>query len=559
MKHLPSKNKPISFFILWLFLHGSIFALDWKQFKVSTEDNVARHTSAIMDSNWPTFESWYKNRENRTFKGNLWLRGPIVFDEVEDINSYALAIVAVASCEVYLDGQLIASNGRIGNSASDEVPGQLIFVTAIPPDLHSPGEHHLALRFANHHGKHPFFIFDMGYGMLNELLKHTRSLLFPLMLSSAFFFVAIYFLLSYLFSLREQALLVFALLSALVGILFIVEHWRLVGYTYSLHHSRLLLTVSLSGVINFLLSTFIIMRHQLSPKYLLVLPVLMVISGLYFNHSLDGISLGFFLAGLPFALLLCYRAFQLGRNHAAWDLAGISLASLTLFLWEQNFLEGPFYACFIVMILLMMISLGLQIRQTRNRYQEARLTSARLETELLKKHIQPHFMLNTLTAAMEWIEQDPPAAVNFIESLSEEMRALFKASGRKLIPLEDELDMCRAHLETQRYRTGLSHNLLVRGNIDGIQIPPAVILTLLENGLTHGQVGRSYQFELEVSADTCHFQVNHQEAGDSTRDGTGSRYIRARLEESFPNRWHWESYLEGTTWHSIIHFEASGN
>src|SRR5205085_2260579 len=44
---------------------------------------------------------------------------------------------------------------------------------------------------------------------------------------------------------------------------------------------------------------------------------------------------------------------------------------------------------------------------------------ARLELEMLRRHLQPHFLMNTLTALSEWIEEDPKTAVKMIESLSD--------------------------------------------------------------------------------------------------------------------------------------------
>ena len=204
-----------------------------------------------------------------------------------------------------------------------------------------------------------------------------------------------------------------------------------------------------------------------------------------------------------------------------------------------------------------MISLSLQIRVARRTYQEALLTSARLETQLLKKHIQPHFMMNTLTAAMEWVERDPPSAVRFIGALAVEMRSLFTASGRSLITLSEELAMCRAHLETQAFRTGQNHDLTVEGEEEGVQVPPAVFLTLLENGLTHGLPDRRYHFHITVAEGGAHFcfDVDQQERDGYGNEGAGTRYIKARLEESYPGRWRYHAGLEGSIWRTAIEIE----
>lgn len=545
------------FFVFLLLPVCSLHAQDWRNFKVKSGDEIQYASPGFADDEWPGYRQWRETDEGKRYKGNLWMRGQLTFGEHPPGTSYGMAILAVSTCEVYLDGQLIAANGKVGSGPEDERAGRTIFVVAIPPELHTPGRHQLALRFSNHHGNFHFGIIGMGYGKLNEIIERLRGMLLPLVLSSAFFMVAIYFFLLYLFSYREPAFALFAILSTLVGMLYVAEQWRLVGYTYHLHYQRLLMIVCLSAGVNLLLPLFFMYMHRLSRIYALFLPVLMAVSGFLFGDNPDGVSYGFFLSGLAMAQLLSARALWLRRPHAHWGFVGCVIAIATLIWSGRDFLEGPFFYCFILMILLMMISLSLQIREARRNFQEARLTSARLETELLQKHIQPHFMLNTLTAAMEWVERDPPAAVRFIDALATEMRSLFTASGRSLILLSEELALCRAHLETQSFRTGQKHDLEVEGKVDGVMVPPAVFLTLLENGLTHGSPDCAYHFHLKIDLEGTHFcfEVDHQASDDDDNEGTGSRYIKARLEESFPGRWQFRTELDGSIWRSTIIIE----
>ena len=71
----------------------------------------------------------------------------------------------------------------------------------------------------------------------------------------------------------------------------------------------------------------------------------------------------------------------------------------------------------------LMTSLAL-LCDERRRAQAAQLAAARLELELLKKNIQPHFLLNTLATIMETIEEGPKTAAALVESLAGEFRIL---------------------------------------------------------------------------------------------------------------------------------------
>lgn len=533
----------------------------WRDNKVKTGDDLRYAEPAFDDSDWLSYRQWRQTEEGRRFKGQVWMRQTLTFDDMPEGMSRAMVVVVLATCEVYLDGQLIGSNGKVGANKQEEMPGNSIFMVAIPPELNTPGPHQLAFRFSNHYGNYHFGILGMGVSEINQVNSALRRLLLPFVLSSIFPMVAIYFFLVFAFSYREPAYIHFAILNLLVGVLYVVEHWRMFGYPYYFHEGRLLAVIFLSGGVNLFLTLFFLYAHRLSKRYLWGFVGLAILLGMIFGDRHDGVSYGFFLSGLAIAQLLTARALWLKRPHALWGFVGCAIAIGTLVVSGRNFLEGPFFYCFILLIVLIMVSLSLQIRETRSRYQEARLNSLRLETELLKKHIQPHFMMNTLTAAMEWVERDPPSAVRFIQALAKEMRTLFEASGRKLILLSEEIAMCEAHLETLAFRMGQQHVLEVEGgHSEGISVPPAIFLTLLENGLTHGLPDQIYHFKLKWDLEGRHFcfEVDHQEAADETIvAGTGTRYIKARLEESFPGRWQFrQQWFEGT-WRSTISWQEA--
>ncbi len=540
---------------LFLPFAGVLSGQDYRRFQVQTGDDPAYLHAFPAGDAAPTYRAWRGQAEGRRYKGNLWLRGTVTFDAKEAGENRAVAIMALAAAEVYLDGELIARNGVVAADAAGEQPGRTIFVAPVPAHLDTPGPHQLVLRFSNHHGDYHFLFLAIGFGEINRMIAQLRRILLPLVLLSAFFTAALYFVLVYWFSFREFANLLFAATAMLVGALFLVELWARVGYPYHYHALRLTVTVWLAAGVNLFLPAYFAVFHGLSKRWWPLLPVLMVAAAALSAGHHDALSRAFYWTGLSCSLAVTAWALWLGRAYAAWGFVGCCVNLATLAATGYDFLEGPFFYCFLLLMVLVMVALGRRMRDTRHRAHQAQLTSARLQTELLQKHLQPHFMMNTLTAAMEWVERNPAEAVRFIEALAGEMRALFAVSGKNLIPLRDELAMCRAHLTTQSYRTGRQHDLTVTGPIEAVHIPPAVILTLVENGLTHGLPDRPHFFHLTVGADgrRFSFEVDQQEIGEIEREGTGTRYIKARLEESYPGRWrlwsepgegHWRTHIE---------------
>jgi LytS/YehU family sensor histidine kinase len=164
----------------------------------------------------------------------------------------------------------------------------------------------------------------------------------------------------------------------------------------------------------------------------------------------------------------------------------------------------------------------------------------------LKKNIQPHFILNTLTAVEEWIEESPPTAIKFIDALAGEFRIMSKMAHEKLVPLEQEIDLCESHLKIMSYRKNIDFRLrtMISNPVD---IPPAIFHTLIENAITHNNHRKGvieFKLRQEILNGHIHFifsspcitqELDPRE--DNQTRGTGLKYIRARLEESFAGNW----------------------
>ncbi|HEY5080022.1 MAG TPA: histidine kinase [Opitutaceae bacterium] len=233
---------------------------------------------------------------------------------------------------------------------------------------------------------------------------------------------------------------------------------------------------------------------------------------------------------------------------------------------EVKFLLGPtFLVTFGLVATSLLASVGLQVQAARQAARATQLTAARLEIELLKKNLQPHFLLNTLTALSEVVEQNPREAVSLIDDLAEEFRALSRMSGEKLIPISHELDLCRAHLRVMSLRTGRVW-MLDTANVDEASlVPPALFLTLIENGFSHQRIagaGGSFVLRQKAgpNASTTYVFVSPGVAHDEdvrSAGGTGIRYVKARLEESSPGRWTFRDRRTEAGWETVIEIRES--
>ncbi len=218
-------------------------------------------------------------------------------------------------------------------------------------------------------------------------------------------------------------------------------------------------------------------------------------------------------------------------------LFGLSLALLLSIAGFSGYVPFGYFMGTIILILLMMMATGVKLSRQTKEFHKATLRSTRLENQLLKKTIQPHFILNSLTSLQELIDYDPKKASQFVQDLSDEFRLFAEVSEKQLIPVRDELQLIRSYLGVMSARLDKRFELNCQ-NLDLEElIPPGILLTLVENGVTHGFSDRQegeFNVKRTEDPDQVIYTVfnNGRSLKGKINEGVGLQYIRARLEES---------------------------
>ncbi len=130
-----------------------------------------------------------------------------------------------------------------------------------------------------------------------------------------------------------------------------------------------------------------------------------------------------------------------------------------------------------------------------------------------------------------------------------------QVSDKDLIPINEELDMCRVHLEMFNAKQSKEFILETKNIGPETKIPPMVFHTLVENGLTHS-VEEKGRFELEQieSKRETEFIFKTEPLKGQTFDGEGlgMAYIKSRLEQGFPGKWLLKSGPKENAWQTNI-------
>ncbi|MBL8406258.1 MAG: histidine kinase [Candidatus Accumulibacter phosphatis] len=174
------------------------------------------------------------------------------------------------------------------------------------------------------------------------------------------------------------------------------------------------------------------------------------------------------------------------------------------------------------------------------------LVEARLQS--LTARIRPHFLFNSLNAIISLIRLDPRRAETALEELAELFRA-FMRDHRELIPLAEEMALCRQYLDLEKLRLGERLNVEweVTDLPANLKVPPLMVQPLLENAVYHGiepsgesgtirirMLRRGYELHIDLvnpcGGDAEHQRGNHM-ALDNIRERLALYYdLEARIE-----------------------------
>ncbi len=193
----------------------------------------------------------------------------------------------------------------------------------------------------------------------------------------------------------------------------------------------------------------------------------------------------------------------------------------------------------------MVVGFAIAIRATNRIFKEEKRReqeeSERLKSELtyLKYQLQPHFFFNTLNNIYALIDAFPDRAKDTVLKLSKLMRYVLYKSTEPKVPLQAELDFIQNYVELMRIRYANHVQIEMQlPKIDqGYQIPPLLIVPLLENAFKHGVDATKKSFitiELAIEKDDFNIIIQNsyfpKNDTDESGSGIGLENLKKRLD-----------------------------
>lgn len=545
------------------------FSLDNWLFKDGDDPRWA--SSDYDDSAW---EFVSKEKFYPDTRGLHWLRTTFIISREQRAYPVILRLGRIQSAfEVYCNGVFVGRNGMVGLSREQERPGRLFMAVLLDRHLKT-GRNVISVRLSDFRYFPPGFFFyarldsrlNPNYYDVGFLLRHAfcigimfSGVIIGLMIFLAggayrnFFF---YFLICLAFFISSGFRFIMHVANISLEMLGVFEPVFIGGYY-----------LAEISIVLFLLFTF-----KLRYKRYHVIAIALV-SAVFYLVSLRGTSIAwlqlntYYILLIPYILTLIVFAIVKKKKGSVIALFGYIVYALlrsdvlpfSLFsLIPSGYLYQPLFIVSFAMVA------NRQVLEQQQVKKSTELRAQRLESQLLKKAIQPHFLMNTLASLQSLSRREPDKAEQMIQAIADEYRRINEIMPKSMIPIEEELNLCRSHLQLMGFRREAHYELTVESICPGSLVPPLIFHTLVENGLTHALKPKEdglfvfncrreetrTVYSLANNGSLLAARANRGEA--DVMEGTGIKYVKSRLEETFPGRWGMQYALVGGMWRVVI-------
>jgi len=171
--------------------------------------------------------------------------------------------------------------------------------------------------------------------------------------------------------------------------------------------------------------------------------------------------------------------------------------------------------------------------------------------------------MNTLSSIRSLYRDQPQKAERLLDATAKELRIISRISAEKEIPLLQEIELCRLHLDVMGYRFEAEYGLVTENIFEQERVPPLIFHTLIENGLTHALKAKedgTFWFSCEMDHGMIRYRLLNDgsllkefcQTHAAIEEGMGFKYVKARLEERYPGKWRIAYGMMGEKWQVVI-------
>ncbi len=280
------------------------------------------------------------------------LKTTLVVDQGQIPAPLTVHLVAMASGEVWWNGQRIGANGRVGPDRAAETPGRFSAVLFVPPELIRDGPNTVEVRMSAHHLWAPVArpIHLIGIGGYDDPLKGALVHYLPTLLAIGLLALALLFNILLWATRRPAGSAAFAVMAGAVLCQAVTEAGKLVQtYGYPWQLGRLMGIVACAALAAAAVGS---LTSRFTPDRRARLALNLVLAGglaiaIFGPPWWDAKALWAFRCGLAVLLAGAVLGQVEGRRGALW--VGLACVAALGLSWTRNFLDTGYYWGFLVL------------------------------------------------------------------------------------------------------------------------------------------------------------------------------------------------------------------
>lgn len=269
---------------------------------------------------------------------------------------------------------------------------------------------------------------------------------------------------------------------------------------------------------------------------------------------------------ITFWLRRIYKRFELRfAVHTAAIVALISLAAaiavavLSHSAAELTGWHNPFFTQFenwLLRVLMMWAAFGgwslgyfwikaeVALRRANVAVYRAAHEARRMELQMLRAQLDPHFLFNSLNGIAAEISVRPETAAEMVCELSDYLRYSLDHRNQSIGDLSAEIDAMTAYLEIEKARFGehLRFRVDATDEARGRCVPSFMLQPLVENAIKHGLNRGSVEIEILAEVVRGELRLNVINTGElesfrtGRQMGVGLEVLNRRLDLHYPHR-----------------------
>ncbi|WP_428656337.1 sensor histidine kinase [Runella sp.] len=188
------------------------------------------------------------------------------------------------------------------------------------------------------------------------------------------------------------------------------------------------------------------------------------------------------------------------------------------------------------------VSLSLRINDRLRQTEREKINT---ELSFLKAQINPHFLFNTLNTIYSLAIEQSSKTADAVVKLSSLMRYVMREADTSLVALTKEFMYIENYVALQKLRLDdtVEVHFTVKGNPNGQQIAPLILISFIENAFKYGvnpQEKSLIRIHLSIVENQLHLRAFNKKVrvfhDEETSSGIGIENTQTRLQLMYPGK-----------------------